>query len=79
MIVSLNPHRDLANDLAGIQAPLLVLVGDRDESFYPERFEPTISPHARGAFRVLPGVTHLGLVVTARTADEVGAWLATLR
>jgi hypothetical protein len=42
------------------------------------RYEPTIPPHAKGTFRVLPGVTHLGLVVNSRTAEEIETWLGTL-
>ena len=78
MLMSYTPGPDLARDLAGIRRPLLVLTGDRDESFYPDRYEPTIAPHARGTFTVLPGVTHLGLVVNPRTAREIEAWLGTL-
>ena len=69
---------DLGGDLSAIQQPLLVLAGERDESFVPELYEPTISPHAKGTFKVLPGIGHLGLVVNPRTAEEVGAWLATI-
>jgi non-heme chloroperoxidase len=78
MLMSYTPAPDLARDLAGIRRPLLVLTGDRDESFYPDRYEPTIAPHATGTFKVLPGVTHLGLVVNPRTQQEIEAWLGTL-
>jgi len=78
MMMSYNPRRDLARDLAAIRRPLLVLAGERDESFYAERYEPTIAPYAKGTFTVLPGVTHLGLVVNPRTAEEIEAWLGTL-
>ncbi len=78
MVMSYTPRRDLTRDLTGLRRPLLVLVGDRDESFYAERYEPTIAPHAKGTFTVLPGVTHLGLVVNPRTTEEIEAWLRTL-
>jgi hypothetical protein len=52
-----------------------VLTGDRDESFHADQYEPTIAPHAAGTIRTLPGVTHLGLVVNRRTAEEIEAWL----
>lgn len=77
MMVSLAPRQDLALDLAGIRQPLLVLAGSRDESFVPEQYEPTISPHARGTFRVLPDVTHLGLVMSPLAWTVVDQWLGT--
>jgi hypothetical protein len=55
-----------------------VLAGQRDESFYAERYEPTIAPHVKATVTVLPGVTHLGLVVNRRTAEEIETWLGTL-
>jgi non-heme chloroperoxidase len=78
MMTSYNPRLDLASDLAAIRRPLLVLAGDRDESFYAERYEPTIAPHAKATVRVLPGVTHLGLVVNPLTAEAIETWLGTL-
>jgi alpha-beta hydrolase superfamily lysophospholipase len=75
MMASLSPRRDLSRDLAALRQPLLVLVGARDESFHADRYEPTIAPHAKGTFTVLPDVSHLGLVVNRRTADEIAAWL----
>jgi alpha-beta hydrolase superfamily lysophospholipase len=75
MIVSLSPHQDLARDLAALRQPLLVLAGTRDESFFADRYESTIGPRAGATFTVLDGVTHLGLVVSPRTAEAVAAWL----
>jgi hypothetical protein len=53
-------------------------VGARDESFYHDRYESTIAPHAKGTFVILPDVSHLGLVVNGRTAEEIAAWLGRL-
>ncbi len=78
LMMSYNPRRDLGRDLAAMRRPLLVLAGDRDESFYAERYEATVAPHAKATVRVLPGVTHLGLVVNPRTAQEIEAWLGML-
>jgi alpha-beta hydrolase superfamily lysophospholipase len=78
MMVSLAPRQDLGSDLAAIRQPLLVLAGSRDESFVPEQYEPTIGPHARGTFRLLPGVTHLGLVLSPLAWEAVDRWLETL-
>ncbi len=78
MMMSYSPRRDLAHDLAAMRGAVLVLVGDRDESFHAERYAPTIAPHAKATVTVLPGVTHLGLVVNRRAGDEIEAWLGAL-
>jgi alpha-beta hydrolase superfamily lysophospholipase len=78
MMIAYQPRPDLDADLAGLRQPLLGLAGSLDESFHPERYEPTISPHAKGTFKVLPGARHLGLAVDPRTADEVDGWLGQL-
>jgi alpha-beta hydrolase superfamily lysophospholipase len=78
MMMSFAPGRDLAAQLAGLRAPLLLLAGDRDESFHADRYAAAMAPHARATVRVLPGVSHLELVVTPRTATAIEAWLATL-
>lgn len=79
MMVSLAPRRDLARDLAALRRePMLLLVGGRDESFHPERYESTMAPHAKGTFTILPDVSHLGLVVNRGTAEAIEAWLERL-
>ena len=78
MVVSYTPRQDLGRDLASLRRSLLVLTGERDESFYPDRYAPTIAPHANGTFVTLTGVTHLGVVVNRRTAEEIEAWLGKL-
>jgi non-heme chloroperoxidase len=78
MIMSYTPRPDLARDLAAMRGPVLVLAGDRDESFYAERYAATIAPHARATVTVLPGVTHLGVVVDQHAAERIEAWLAAL-
>jgi hypothetical protein len=75
MVASFTPRPDLGRELSALRRPLLVLTGDRDESFHADRYEPTIAPHAAGTVRTLPGVTHLGLVVNQRTAEEIAAWI----
>ncbi len=76
LIVAYHPRVDLGADLSAIRVPLLVLAGERDESFIPELYEPTIAPFARGTFRVLPGLSHLGLVVDRSAIEGIGAWLS---
>jgi alpha-beta hydrolase superfamily lysophospholipase len=78
MVASFTPRRDLAGELAAIGRPLLVLAGERDESFRAERYEPTLSPHVKATVILLPEVSHLGLVVNRRTAEAIGSWLGQL-
>jgi len=78
MMASLSPHQDLARDLGALRRPLLVLAGARDESFFADRYEPIIAPYVKGTFTVLPDVSHLGVVVHPRTAEEVAGWLGRL-
>lgn len=78
MMMSYSPRRDLGHDLSAMRGAVLVLVGDRDESFHAERYAPTIAPHAKATVTVLPDVTHLGLVVNRRATDEIEAWLGAL-
>src|SRR5215831_5517262 len=75
MMISYAPRMDLGSDLSAIHQPLLVMAGEKDESFIPEQYEPTIAPHAKGTFKVLPGVNHLGVVVNPQAIEEVDAWL----
>ena len=66
-------------DLANIRAPILVLVGDRDEAFYAKQFEPTIHPHAPQAeFEFIAGVSHLDIVMNTTVAQRIALWAETL-
>ncbi len=75
MMLSLAPRTDLATELAAIARPLLVVAGSLDGCFDAERYEPTIAPHAKGTFRVLPGVTHLGLLSSPPAWDAIADWI----
>ena len=75
MMASLAPRSDLATEFSAIAGPLLVVAGSRDGCFDAERYEPTISPFAKGTFRVLPGVTHLGLLLAPLAWDAVAEWI----
>jgi alpha-beta hydrolase superfamily lysophospholipase len=76
MVVSYAPRPDLGADLEAMKKPLLVVAGAADEAFVAERYEPVMSPHVRGTFRVLSGVTHLGVAVAPLTIETVADWLA---
>lgn len=69
---------DYKADLANIRAPILVLVGDRDEAFYAKQFEPTIHPHApQSEFEFIAGVSHLDIVVNTTAAQRIALWAET--
>src|SRR4029077_5979781 len=63
MTMSYQPRQDLPGDLLAFTQPLLVMAGSKDESFVAEGYEPTIAPYAKGTFKVLPGLSHFGMVV----------------
>ena len=56
MVASFTPGEDLGRALSALRRPLLVLTGDRDESFHADQYGPIFAPHAAGAVRTLPGV-----------------------
>ncbi len=67
--------RDYKKDLSAITQPLLVVAGSADESFYADQFEPVISQFTKGKVKLLPGVTHLGAVVSPKVRPVVKEWL----
>ncbi len=75
MMLSLAPRTDFATELAAIAQPLLVVAGSLDGCFDAERYEPTIAPHAKGTFRVLPGVTHLGVLSSPPAWAAIADWI----
>ncbi|MCG6858311.1 MAG: alpha/beta fold hydrolase [Salaquimonas sp.] len=77
--VSFAPRPDYRKDLKAIRQPLLVLVGEADESFVAEQYESVISACTpTGTYHVLPGVTHLGIVSDKHAIDIVAKWVAHL-
>ena len=79
MNVSFAPRPDFGADLAAMTAPFLLVAGDKDEAFIAEAYEPTIAEHTdAGSYRVLPGISHLGIVSDPAAIETVATWLATL-
>lgn len=66
---------DYKKDLRAITQPLLVVVGSADEAFYADQFEPVISQLTKGRVKLLPGVTHMGAVVSPKVRPVVKEWL----
>lgn len=76
MNVSFAPRDDYETDLAALDKPLLVVAGTEDEAFQAARFEPVISAQTdKGAYVLLPGVSHLGVVVGDAVRPVLADWL----
>ncbi len=65
-------------DLAAIERPLLVIAGSADEVFYADRYEEVISRYTDVEVELLPGVTHMGVVVGDEVRPAVKEWLLAL-
>jgi len=68
------PH-SYKNDLAAIKQPLLVVAGTADEAFWADRFEPVIKKYTEATVKLLPDVTHIGLIVGPEVRPIVKKWL----
>jgi Lysophospholipase len=62
-------------DLSAIHKPLLVVTGTADEVNYAEKFKPVISQYTEAQVELLPGVTHMGVVVGPEVRLVIGEWL----
>jgi non-heme chloroperoxidase len=61
-------HYNYNADLKAIKQPLTVMVGDKDELFYPQKYLPVFAeaqPHAE--IRIVPGVGHITI-----TTEPIG-------
>ena len=75
LMTGINP-RNYASDLQALEKPTLVVVGTDDESFYADEFRSVFqefSPQAQ--VELMPGATHLTLVVDAGLPPLVVQWL----
>lgn len=75
-IVSQAPA-DFRHALAEVDAPLLVLVGEEDESFVAERYPEAIGPH--GQVLILPGANHNTVLRKPESLAAVAEWLGSIR
>ncbi len=71
--------RDYEADLSSISQPLLVLAGTADETMFAEQYQPVIAQSTPDNKRVqvtlLPGVSHMGVVVSPDVRPVVQAWI----
>lgn len=67
--------RNYKNDLRAITQPLLVVAGTADDAFIAEQFEPVMSKYSAVQVALLPGVTHMGVVVGPDVQPVLKDWL----
>jgi non-heme chloroperoxidase len=67
--------RNYKKDLREISQPLLVVAGSRDEAFIADQFEPVISQYTAVQVKLLPELTHMGVVVSPQVRPVVKEWL----
>ena len=68
--------RNYKKDLSAITQPLLVVAGTADDAFIAEQFEPVMSQYiAAVQVKLLPGVTHMGVVVGPAVQPVLKDWL----
>lgn len=60
--------------LAAVRAPLLVIVGSRDEAFKADKYEVAVRSYSRGTVTIVPDATHNGVLCDPRTLAAVAAW-----
>ncbi len=66
--------RDYAADLRNAQTPLALVVGEKDELFYADKFAPTV--HAirpEIPVTIVPGLSHTGLTVDPSAVPAIVA------
>lgn len=74
--LSFRPHEDYLADVRGISRPTRLLVGAEDELFVAERYAPLLEPlQSQLRVKVLPGITHVGIVMEAAALQAIVAEL----
>lgn len=64
------------DDIENINIPALVLVGGKDESFYPSQFKPVFKPAQKFAkVEIISNANHLNIVSGDESIHEIIKWL----
>lgn len=74
LAVSYQPNA-YEKDIQTIDKPNLVLVGDKDESFYPEQFLTVFEGVPNGYAKIIPGANHLDILNNQDARSEISTWL----
>ncbi len=67
--------RNYKKDLRSITQPILVAAGTNDEAFIADQFEPVISQYTTVQVELLPGLSHLGVIVSPDIRPVIKDWL----
>lgn len=70
--------RNYKKDLRAVTQPLLVAAGTEDESFIADQFEPVITEYTQAQVKLLPGLSHMGVVVDPEIKPILKEWLEKL-
>lgn len=68
---------DYRKSLSNSKIPLLILVGDKDEALYADKFEPSVLPYQPDArISVIEDCNHLGITLHETAMREAANWLS---
>ncbi|MBT3321301.1 MAG: alpha/beta fold hydrolase [Anaerolineae bacterium] len=67
--------RNYKKDLKAITQPFLLLAGTADEAFVADQFEPVVSEYTSVQVELLPGLSHMGVVVSPDVQPVFKDWL----
>ena len=65
---------DYAAGLKSVKAPLLVLVGSKDEAFVANEFKPAVENNSKGKVVVIEGASHNGIRFSKEAMNNVKTW-----
>ncbi len=65
---------DYVEGLKAVKAPLLVIVGSKDEAFVSSEFKPAIEKNSNGKVIIIDGVSHNGIRHNNKAMKEVNSW-----
>ena len=72
LAMNFRPNRDYHADIASVARPMIVLVGENDEQFLPERFAPEFSVAKPPIpITIVPKLGHIELTLSPDAADYV--------
>jgi pimeloyl-ACP methyl ester carboxylesterase len=65
---------DYVAGLKAVKAPLLVLVGSKDEAFVANEFKPAVENNSKGKVVVIEGASHNGIRHSKEAMNKVKMW-----
>jgi non-heme chloroperoxidase len=77
MLTSINPRRKHKIDIDQIGQPALVLVGEKDEIFWPEKFGDFFGSRPNVKVKCIPNSTHLSMMTDLFVTEEIKSFFQT--